>query len=331
VRRGPYRGHERPSSPSIGSGREVLTGAVNPWRYHAHPEVWVLVAGIVGLGIYAARVIGPKVVRDGSPVVTRRQKGWFIAAVTIMWVAADWPVHDIGEQYLYTVHMAQHLLLTMVAPPLFLLATPTWLARLIVGDGWFAGSILRRLCRPVVAGVIFNAVFVFVHWPPMVNESVQIAPLHFSLHVLIMASGLLMWMPVCGPLPEYRLSLPGQMFYLFLQSIIPTIPSAWLIFAEHPVYRAYDTTYRLWNISAVDDQQLAGVLMKLGEGFYIWGLIVVLFFKWSSRNLAADRAGIVVTERDVLTWDDVQSELDELERQNSGGSLPSEGGGGRER
>jgi putative membrane protein len=298
-----------------------VIGAVDPWRFQAHIEVWVLIAGIVGCWWYATTVIGPKVVRDGSPIVTRRQKMWFVAAIATLWIAADWPMHDIGERYLYSVHMLQHLLLTMVAPPLFLLATPTWLARLIVGDGWFAGNIVRRLCRPVPAAVLFNAAFALVHWPAVVNQSVSSAPLHFSLHVMLVSTALLMWMPVCGPLPEMRLSLPGQMFYLFLQSIIPTIPSAWLIFAERPVYDAYDTTYHLWGINPVTDQQIAGVMMKLGEAFYIWGLIMVLFFKWSSRHMEAERAGVVVTERDVLTWEAVRDELDELARH---GPAPTE-------
>jgi putative membrane protein len=272
-----------------------------------------MVAAIVGLGVYAVRVIGPKAVRDGSPIVTGRQKMWFALAVLTLWVASDWPVHDIGEEYLYFVHMVQHLVFTMIAAPLFLLATPTWLARLVVGDGWFAGNVVRRLCRPVVAGVLFNLAFVLVHYPPMVNTSVQVAPLHYGLHVLIMSTALLMWMPVCGPLPELRLSLPGQMLYLFCQSIVPTIPSAWLIFAEKPVYHAYDTATRLWNISAVDDQQIAGVLMKLGGGVFLWTVIFVLFFRWSSRHMEADRRGVLVTERDVLTWEDVKAELDELE------------------
>ena len=296
---------------------------MNPWRFQPHPEVWLLVASIVGLAIYAVRVIGPKAVRDGSPIATRRQKGWFVLAIITMWAAADWPVHDIGEHYLYFVHMLQHLALTMAVAPLFLLATPTWLARLIVGNGWFAGNVVRRLCRPVVAGVLFNAAFVFVHYPPTVNASATNGALHFGLHVLIVFTALLMWMPVCGPLPELRLSLPGQMLYLFCQSIVPTIPSAWLIFAEHPVYRVYDTAYRMGGIDAVSDQQAAGVIMKLGGGFFLWSVIFVIFFKWSARHQEAERVGVLVSERDVLTWDEVQAELAALERHGPAPAEPS--------
>ena len=55
--------------------------------------------------------------------------------MVLLWVASDWPLHDIAEQRLYSAHMFQHMLLTVVIPPVFLLATPEWLARFILGDG----------------------------------------------------------------------------------------------------------------------------------------------------------------------------------------------------
>ena len=223
----------------------------------------------------------------------------------MLWVASDWPIHDIAEERLYSVHMVQHLLLSYVAAPLFLLATPTWLARLLVGEGRW----LRKLCHPVVAGVIYNAVIVFLHWQNTVNASVENPVAHYGLHVLLFSASLLMWMPVCGPVPELRLSLPGQMVYLFLMSIVPTVPAAWLTMAEGVVYSAYDIPERLWGISATDDQQYAGVLMKLVAGMYLWGLITVLFFKWAARSMAAEKAGRTLTERQILTWDDVKEEL----------------------
>ena len=81
------------------------------WRWVPHPEVWLLVGGLIGLYAYAVRVIGPKAVPAGRPAVTRRQIGFLVAGTLLLWVASDWPVHDIGEQYLYLVHMCQHLAL----------------------------------------------------------------------------------------------------------------------------------------------------------------------------------------------------------------------------
>jgi len=270
-----------------------------------HPEVWLLVTCLVGLGVYAARVIGPKAVRDGSPIVTRRQIGWFTTGVVLLWMASEWPIHDIAEERLYSVHMVQHLLLSFVVPPVFLLATPTWLARLLVGEGTW----LRRLCHPVVAGVLFNVITVFFHWQVAVNTSVENAAIHYGLHVLLVFASLLMWTPVCGPVPELRLSMPGQMIYLFAMSIVPTVPASWLIFAEGVVYTSYDIPQRLWGLSATTDQQVAGLIMKLGAGFFLWGLIIVLFFKWAQRNMEANRVGRTLSERQILTWDEVEREL----------------------
>jgi putative membrane protein len=273
--------------------------------YQAHPEVWLLVAALVALGWYAVHVVGPKAVRDGSPIVTRRQIGWFVAGVAVLWLASDWPIHDVAEERLYSVHMVQHLLLSYVAAPLFLLATPTWLARLWVGEGRWLG----KLCHPVVAGALYNAVIVFSHWQTTVNSSVESPALHYGMHVLLFSASLLMWMPVCGPVPELRLSLPGQMIYLFAMSIVPTVPAAWLTMADGVVYSAYDIPERLWGISATNDQQYAGVIMKLGAGLYLWALITILFFRWAARSMAADKAGRTVTEREILTWSEVEEEL----------------------
>jgi putative membrane protein len=302
----------------------MLAAGPDPWRWQPHPEVWVLVAGIVLIGGYGVRVIAPKVVPPGQVAVSRRQKGWFIAAVALLWLAADYPMHDIGEQYLYSVHMVQHLLIAFVVAPMFLLATPEWLARLVVLDEGVVSRWIRRLARPVPAGVIFNALVIFLHWPSAVSESVRNGPFHFLMHVLLFASALLMWTPVVGPLPELRASLPGRMVYLFLQSVVPTVPGAWLTFAENPVYKIYNRPYRLWGISVLSDQQAAGAIMKIIGGFYLWIIIIVLFFRWAGAAERQDenRYRVVVTKApdppadadvaEVLTFEQLAEEFERI-------------------
>ncbi|HEV2809692.1 MAG TPA: cytochrome c oxidase assembly protein [Acidimicrobiales bacterium] len=289
----------------------------DPWRWQPHPEVWALIAGLSVAYWWAVTRIGPRATRPDEVVVTRGQVAWFVAALLTLWVAADWPVHDLGEQYLYGIHMGQHLLLTLVVPPMALLATPTWLARMLVGQGRGYG-IVRRLARPVVATLIFNAVVVFTHWPAVVNTSVSNGVLHYGVHVVVVATALLMWMPVAGPLPELRLSLPMQMGYLFLQSIIPTVPAGWLTFADGIVYRAYDVVPRVFGMSIAHDQQMAGMLMKVGGGLFLWTVITMLFFRFAtskelddrSRGVPLDRRAPVRTaDGDVLTWEQVEREL----------------------
>lgn len=290
----------------------ILAAAPGFWRWQPHPEVWVLVAAVVGLYVAAARIVGPKAVPAGQPVLTRANKLWFAGAVVVLWGASDWPLHDVGEEYLYSAHMVQHLLLTLVMPPMMLLATPRWLADLVLGHDRVR-AVVRRLARPVVAGVVFNAMTIFIHWPLVVNTSVESAPAHYALHVLVVASALLMWTPVCGPIREWRMSLPVQMIYLFLMSVVPTVPGAWLTFAENAVYTAYDIPARPWGLSVQSDQQAAGMIMKLAGGTYLWTFITALFFVWAARLEAFQQPGRrVEPDLEPLTYDDVEREFERL-------------------
>jgi putative membrane protein len=282
---------------------------VDFFKWVPHPEVWLLVASVIALYIWAGRVIGPKVVGPGQPVYTRKQIGCFIAGVALLEAAADWPVHDIGEKYLYLVHMSQHLVLTLAMPPLLLIATPEWLARLVVGRGRVNAAV-HRLARPIVAGAIFNVLALASHAPWIVDTASTNGLFHFSVHAVLVTSALLFWLPVCGPLPELRISMPAQMLYLFVASIVPTVPGAWLIFATGAVYKVYDIPQRLWGISVTSDQQAAGAIMKLVGGTYLWTLDAIIFFKWAARHEEASRLGIDPTEVQVLTWEEVRHEFE---------------------
>ncbi|MCU1398211.1 MAG: hypothetical protein JWN62_1320, partial [Acidimicrobiales bacterium] len=201
----------------------------DPWAFHAHPEVWALVLLLIGAYIYAVRVIGPTAVPPGTPVVTRRQQVYFVATIVTLWAASDWPIHDIGETYLYSAHMLQHMMLSYFLPPLAVLAMPEWLLRLIIGNGK-GYSAFRFMTKPVVAGVLFNLTVMVTHIPGVVNTSTESGPLHYSLHFALVSTALLMWMPVIGPFKELQMGYPGKMVYLFLQSVIPTVPAGWLTF-----------------------------------------------------------------------------------------------------
>lgn len=277
-----------------------MLAATRPLHWQPHPEVWLLVVAVIGLGVYVARVIQPKVVAAGGAPITVRQKRFFALGVVILWLASDWPVHDVAEEYLYSIHMVQHLVLTFVMPPVFLFATPAWLVRLVYGKGRF-GRVLTRLGRPLLAALVFNALVAVTHAAPVVNTSVRIGPFHYLVHTLLVVFAFLMWMPVCGPVAEWRLSLPLQMGYIFLMSVLPTVPAAFLTVAENPLYRRYDGPYRMWGVGIIQDQQAAGLIMKLGGGFYLWTIITVLFFRWSAKAMAAERARSRSVPRVVTT------------------------------
>ncbi|MDH4278518.1 MAG: cytochrome c oxidase assembly protein [Acidimicrobiia bacterium] len=256
--------------------------------YEAHVEVWTLIAGAIALGLYGWRVLQPKALAAGYDPISRRQAAWFVGAVASMWVFSDWPIHEIAEQYLYAVHMVQHFFLSMLIPAMFLLATPRWIVELVAPPGSRAWRLLKSGSRPIVAGVVFNALTVLLHWSVTVRLSFEIGAFHFLFHLMIFAAGLLMWMPIISPVVEWRIPPVAKCIYLFVMSIIPTVPSGWLIFAEDVVYRNYDIPERLWGIGVMDDQTAAGLVMKLLTGFFLWGTIFVIFIRWANEEMRAD-------------------------------------------
>jgi putative membrane protein len=103
-----------------------------PFDWNPHPEVWALVAVLLIAYFWALRTIGPRHVEAVEFPATRRQKTFFVLGCAALLLAADCPIHDLAERYLYSVHMVQHLLLTFAVVPLLMLGTPAWLGRVLL-------------------------------------------------------------------------------------------------------------------------------------------------------------------------------------------------------
>jgi putative membrane protein len=147
---------------------------------------------------------------------------------------------------------------------------------------------------------------VFTHWPNMVDASVHNEWAHFGLHSFLVVTAMIMWMPVLSPVMELpRLSYPGQMMYLFLQSLVPTVPASFLTFGSRPLYHVYETFPRIAGISALGDQRVAGLIMKIIGGIILWVVIINIFFKWYTLEKTD---GV-----DVLEHRDVERTLNRVE------------------
>jgi putative membrane protein len=249
---------------------------------HVHPEVVALVVGLEAFYLLAVWELRPAV--RGGRAVTGRQVLWFTLGVLALAAVSLWPVHDLAEDALLSVHMTQHLVISMVAPPLLLLGMPPWLLRRILAPRPLAWAV-RHLARPFVALVLFNAVIVLSHWPLVVDITLRSEAAHFVAHAVLFGSATLMWWPVVDPLPEMPgLSYPGRMLYLFLQSIVPTVPASFLTFGSTVIYRAYAEAGRALGIDALNDQRIAGLIMKLVGGAILWGVIAGIFFRWFAQE-----------------------------------------------
>lgn len=287
-------------------GERIAFGEIG---FHPHFKVIAITAAFAALYWLAIRKLGPKHARPGERVVTRKQVVLFGGGLAILFVGAYWPVHDISEKLLFSVHMGQHTLFSLVAPPLLILGTPHWLQR------WFLSppavkAVVGRLTRPVVAGLLFNATVVITHIPGVVSAVTPNEWAHFLAHLGLFAASMCMWFPVVNTMPEMPgMGYPMKALYLFLQSIIPTIPASFLTFAESPLYAIYETVPRLWGMGVIEDQQLAGVIMKLAGTTILWGAIVGIFFRWYARTQAGARGG----SHDLLTWAEVAKAFEATE------------------
>jgi putative membrane protein len=269
--------------------------------FNLHPDV-ILVVGAIAVAYASALTrLGPTLAPPGEPVATRFQVVCFSIGTLAIYLVSAWPVHDVAEGSMYSVHMIQHLTYTMLAAPLLLLGTPAWLIRWVLTPRWLFRTV-RSLSRFLPAIVIFNLVIVLTHWPAFVDLTLRSAPVHFLAHTVILLTAFLIWMPILSPVPEIpRLAPIPRMVFLFLQTIVPTIPATFLTFGDHPLYRRYETLPKLWGMTALDDQLTAGLIMKIPIGLMLMSLIAVIFFRWVATDDPTPRRRVPAAPRPELT------------------------------
>ena len=265
----------------------------------------------LALYFFALVRLGPDHVAAGEPVATRRQVVAFVAGVVILWMASDWPIHDLAEQYLYSVHMLQHELITLPAPPLLIAGTPDWLLRLILS--WRPLDAIARIAsRPLIAGAVFDASVVVFHTPAVVDFTLYHHDVHFFAHVAMFGAALVMWWPMMNRLPEYRrMSYPAKMLYMFLMTVVPDVPTLFLVLSSGVVYRFYATVPRPFALTALGDQQAAAAIMNFTNMIFFGCVGAVLFFRWWAQEDTLDRK---VRGDETLTWDDVLVEFERASR-----------------
>lgn len=197
----------------------------------------------------------------------------FLAGLTAVFVAVASPL-DAFAGLLLQVHMAQHLLLMMVAPPLLWLGAPATPLMRGLPQGFSKSALgpflawprLQRaahwLAHPVVAGTVFVATVVVWHLPGPYQLALRSPAWHQTEHLAFLFAGLLFWWPVVQPWPSQPVWPRWTMIpYLLLADVQNTILSALFVFSERVVYPAYAAAPRLWGITPLDDQATAGALM----------------------------------------------------------------------
>jgi putative membrane protein len=246
------------------------------WRWSIHPSTVIGIAGLVALYAWGAR----RAHRDP----TTAQKIYFGSGLLLMFASLNGPLHDLSDDYLFSAHMVQHLLLTLALPPLLLAGVPGWMIRRPLATGFIA-PIARFFTRAPIAFVIFNVVIAAWHLPPLYNAAMAHHSIHIVEHLMFMVAAVLMWWPLMSQLPELpRLAYPGQMLYAFLMSIPMSIIAVYIAMSDHVLYPAYAAAPRVLPLSPLEDQLLGALIMWIPGGIIFYIIMTVVFFKWNARG-----------------------------------------------
>jgi putative membrane protein len=246
------------------------------WRWSIHPSTAIGIAALGVLYLWAARRL------RREPTLT--QKIFFFAGLFVMFASLNGPIHDLSDEYLFSAHMVQHLLLTLAMPPLLLAGVPGWMIRRPLATGFIA-PVARWLTRAPIAFIVFNVVMAAWHLPPLYNAAMANHNIHILEHLMFMAAAVLMWWPLLSQLPEFpRLAYPGQMLYTFLMSIPMSIVAVYIAMSDHVLYPAYAAAPRVLPISPLEDQLLGALIMWIPGGIIFMIIMTVVFFKWNARG-----------------------------------------------
>lgn len=275
-----------------------------PWAFHLHLGGWAVVVAVGAL--YLVLVRGS---RDGvgARVPPTRRQWWQLAgALVALAVALTWPVADIAARWSLTALLFQRLLLMLVVAPMLLLATPTpVLGRLT--RPWPIDVTVEFLSRVPVAIVVFTVIVVGTLTAPAVAAQASSALWRGVFDGLLLLAGVVLWVPALQRVPgAQRASAVAVAVYLVVQSVLPNFPAIVFVFSRHPLYPAFAHAHQAIGLSALNDQQVAGIVAKVATLPVLWWAA----WRALSRAERADRQGY----EEPLTWADVERALERTER-----------------
>jgi putative copper resistance protein D len=302
---GPATAHGQVATTPPDAGTLLLGWSFDPLVWL--PAIVALLAWRHGVGRVAR-------LHPGRPVPRRRSVSWAIGVLVVVFALDSGIEHY--DTTLFSIHMVQHLLLTLVAPLFLLYAGPITLLlqasspetrrRRILP--FLHSRVVRFLSFPVVAWLLFAGVMWASHFSPLFDAALEDAWLHRLEHALYLGSALLFWWPVIGPDPSpWRMSPAVKVLYVGLQMPQNTFLAIAIWMAGGPLYPHYVTSARSWGPTPLEDQQVAGGIMWLGGDAMFLTAMILLIWAWmrheerrtvgEDRRVEAERAAI--REREV--------------------------------
>jgi putative membrane protein len=268
------------------------------------PSSWnfdplLLVIGALFLAGYFGAItrLGP---RYSEEKVSRRRVLYLLIGVISFWLAVITPLDTLGRYYLLSAHTLQLLILTTITAPFLLLGLPEWLVTCLLPLRVLRES-TQGILFPVLAALAFNAIIMFWHDGPLFEQAAQSTAVHNLQMLCFLLAGVLTWWPLLSPLNRRAsMTTPFQMLYLGLESLPLDIFGVIMIFSGNVFYATYVTAPRIWGVSALVDQQIAGGLLAVPGNLLDIVLFSLIFFTWIGRQEDEQRA----LERELYAEED---------------------------
>lgn len=248
----------------------------------------VLVGGLVAAAVAYYLAVGPlrRYIVPGERYPTGRAVV-FGLGLLMLFLNEGSPLHDLAERYLLSAHMVQHLLLSYAVAPVLLAGVPRWLL-----EAMFAPPrvlpVARVLLNPVVTFFAFSLTLGIYHVPAVYDLTLANTSLHHAVHFVILVASLMMWWPLIGGIPQLpKPAFLPRLAYIFLLPVAQLPIFGFVTFSDVPLYSVYAAMpVRAYGLGVMQDQALAGVLMKIFGLLAFGPTFVVTFFNWYRSELA---------------------------------------------
>lgn len=241
------------------------------------PDVMIVSAVCQALFLFVISPVGRRLFRESAPVPIGKAL-LFLSGLWLLYLAFGTPIDWLSDNYLFSVHMVQHLLETLVMVPLLIAGCPDWLLRPLLR--WRpTEAALRFLTHPVIALILFNVAFAIFHLPAVYSLTLTSESFHFFEHSVFFITAVGLWWPILSPLPELpRLQSGMRILYVVGAMDLSQPLNFAVVFTTNAWYGPYIDARRIFHLSPLADQQLGGVIMAVG--FFLALLVVTVRSVW---------------------------------------------------
>jgi putative membrane protein len=234
--------------------------------------------------------------REGRPVPSWRV--WcFAGGLLLIAIAFLSPLGRLDDE-LVLAHMAQHLLMGDIGALLIVLGLTGPLLQPLLANRWLGW--LRHLAHPLVALPLWAADLYVWHIPVLYQAATAHSAIHALQHTCFIGFGVLMWMPLVGPLPQPQwFRIPAKIGYLIGVRFTGIVLGNVFMWSNAVFYPDYAPGAAKWHISQVTDQSIAGVIMMVEGGFVTLGVLSWLFLEWAKQDTERQRLLDLAEQRGV--------------------------------